>query len=156
MWEKLDMVHPINIKFFDDFLEESESDVGGPMRISVWACGFVILISLLGLLGMATYTTEMRVKEVGIRKVLGANVTTVTYLLSKDYIKLILYSAIVALPCGYFLSKSMMQFFAFRPNLSLWVLPLALIFILILALITICSQTIKAAVANPVDSLRYE
>lgn len=156
IWKKLDEIHPANFNFFDDFLDKSHRDVGGPVRISAWACGFVILISLLGLLGMATYTTETRVKEVAIRKVLGANVHNVTFLLSKDYIKIILYSAIIALPGGYFVSESMMQFFAFRPGLSLWVLPLSLIFILILALITICSQTIKAAISNPVESLRHE
>lgn len=155
-WKKFDKLHAINYKFFDDEQEELNASVAGPIKISGWACGFVILIALLGLLGMVTYTTEMRVKEIGIRKVLGASIPGVTYFLSKGYLKIILYSAIVALPGGYLLSEAIMQNFAFRPGLSLLVLPAALIFILVLALVTICSQTVRAAVANPVESLRYE
>ena len=155
-WKKFDKLHAIHYKFFDDEQEELNASVAGPIKISGWACGFVILIALLGLLGMVTYTTEMRVKEIGIRKVLGASVPGVTYFLSKGYLKIILYSAIVALPGGYFVSEAIMQNFAFRPNLSLWILPAALFFIFILALITICSRTLRAAVANPVESLRYE
>ena len=139
-----------------DTEETFNSSISGSIGISAWGCGFVILIALFGLLGMATYTTEMRVKEIGIRKVLGARVSTVTYLLSKSYLKLILISAVFALPGGYFLSDSLMQFFAFRPDLDLWVLPGALIFILMLALLTIGSQTVKAAHANPVETLRVE
>ena len=155
-WKKFDKLHVIHYKFFDDEKEELNASAAGIIKISGWACGFVILIALLGLLGMVTYTTEMRVKEIGIRKVLGASVPGSAYFLSKGYLKIILYSAIVALPGGYLVSEAIMQNFAFRPNLNLWVLPAALIFILVLALITICSQTVRAAVANPVESLRYE
>ncbi|MCU0645931.1 MAG: FtsX-like permease family protein, partial [bacterium] len=156
VWKKLDKVHSIHYVFFDDTQEQSNSEISGTINIFAWACGFVILIALLGLLGMATYTTEMKIQEIGIRKVLGASVSNMTYLLSKDYIKLILFSAIVAIPGGYFLADAIMQSFAYRPALALWVLPAALIFILLLALITIGSQTVRAAVANPVESLRYE
>ena len=128
--------------------------MSGIIGIFSWACGFVILIAFFGLLGMASYTTEMRIKEIGIRKVFGASVSNVAYLLSKDYIKLILYSAVFAIPAAYFLSSMFYQFFAFRPDLSLLVLPVALIFILILALITISSQTVKAALANPAETLK--
>ena len=155
-WKKFDKLHAINYKFFDDEQEELNASAAGIIKISGWACGFVILIALLGLLGMVTYTTELRVKEIGIRKVLGASVSGVAYFLSKGYLKIILYSAIIALPGGYFVSELIMQNFAFRPNLSLWILPAALLFILVLALVTICSQTVRAAVANPVESLRYE
>jgi putative ABC transport system permease protein len=156
VWNKLDKLHSIHYDFFDDAQEQISSEISGTINIFAWACGFVILIALLGLLGMATYTSEMRIQEIGIRKVLGAGVSNVTYLLSKDYIKLILFSAIVAIPSGYFLTEAIMQNFAYRPNLALWVLPAALIFILVLALMTIGSQTIRAATANPVESLRYE
>ena len=155
-WKKLDKIHPIQYVFMEDMQERTESQMGGTIRISAWACGFVILIALFGLLGMATYTAEMRVKEVGIRKVLGASVSGMAYLLSKDYIRLILVSAVFALPAGYFLSGSVMQFFAFRPGLSLWVLPGALAFVLSLALVTIGSQTVRAALADPAETLREE
>jgi len=156
VWKKLDKLHAIHYKFFDEEQEEQNASAAGIIKIFGWACGFVILIALLGLLGMATYTSEMRIQEIGIRKVLGASVSNVTYLLSKDYIKLILFSAVVAIPVGYFLTDAIMQNFAFRPVLTLWVLPAALIFILVLALITIGSQTVRAALENPIESLRYE
>ncbi|UCH63684.1 MAG: ABC transporter permease [Fidelibacterota bacterium] len=155
-WKKFDEVHGVRYEFFDDAKQQSDSEIGGIIGIFSWAAGFVILIALLGLLGMAIYSTEMRIKEIGIRKVLGASVSNLAYLLSKDYIKLILYSAAFAIPAAYFLSSMFYQFFAFRPGLSLWVLPAALIFILMLALITISSQTVKAATANPTETLREE
>jgi putative ABC transport system permease protein len=93
-WKKLDKVHAASFKFFDDARQDAGSEGRGIIGIFGGACGFIILIALLGLLGMASYTTEMRIKEIGIRKVLGASVSNVAYLLSKDYIKLILYSAV--------------------------------------------------------------
>jgi len=156
VWNKFDKVNSIRYFFFDEASETMEKQVRGTVKISTWVSGFIVMIALFGLLGMATYTTEIRVKEIGIRKVLGASVSGTTYLLSKDYIKLILYSAVFAIPCGYFLTDVLMQNFAFRPGLSLWVLPAALIFILILALVTIGSQTVKAAFTNPADTLRVE
>ncbi len=156
VWKKFDKVHPVRYTFFDDKQEEVNSSISGTIKISAWSCGFVILIALFGLFGMSAYTTEMRVKEIGIRKVLGANVPGVTYMLSKNYIKLILYSAAVAVPGTYFLTEAIFQSFAFRPELNLWVLPGALVFILILAFITLSSQTVKAALANPVDTLKEE
>lgn len=156
VWEKFDRIHPIQISFVGDLEERHRNQIGGTLKISMWACGFVIVIALFGLLGMAMYTSEMKVREIGIRKVLGASVSGVSLYLSKGYIKLILISAAFALPGGYYLSESMMQFFAFRPRLSLWVLPGTLAFILILAVMTISSQTVKAALANPVETLRTE
>ncbi|MFX0141409.1 MAG: ABC transporter permease, partial [Candidatus Hodarchaeota archaeon] len=156
LWKKFDKIHSVEYTFLDEEQEKIESDMGGTIAISAWGCGFIIIIALLGLLGMAMYTCEMRVKEIGIRKVLGASISGTTYLLSKGYIKLILYSAAFALPSAYFLSDGMFQFFAIRPGLSLWVPFVALIFILGLALITITSQTVKVALTNPVNTLREE
>lgn len=156
VWKKFDKVHAVIFEFFDDARQDAAIEMGGIIGIFGWACGFIIFIALLGLLGMASYTIEMRIKEIGIRKVLGANVSNVAFMLSKDYMKLILYSAVFAIPGAYIFSNMFYQFFAFRPDLSLWVLPAALIFILILALITIGSQTVKAALTNPVETLREE
>lgn len=156
IWKKFDDVHPVYCRFFNDEQQEIDSQMTGTLNISIWACGFVILISLFGLLGMATYTTELRVKEIGIRKVLGSSVYSAAFLLAKDYVKLILYAAVIAMPSGYFLAQVIYQAFSIRPGISLWVPPVALIFILSLALITIGSQTIKAAFTNPSDTLRVE
>lgn len=155
-WKKLDKVHAVSFEFFDDARQDAGREIRGVIGIFVGACGFIILIALLGLLGMASYTTEMRLKEIGIRKVIGANVFNIVVLLSKDYMKMILYSAVFAIPGAYVFSNIFYQSFAFRPDLSLWVLPAALFFILMLALVTISSQTVKAALANPAETLREE
>jgi len=153
-WEKLDKVHAARIEFFDDARQDAAREMQGIIGILGWACGFIILISLLGLLGMSGYTAEMRMKEIGIRKVLGANVSDVALMLSKDSVKLILCSAFFALPGAYIFSNLFYQSFAFRPGLSLWVPPAVLALVLILALITISSQTVKAALTSPVETIR--
>ncbi|MFC2168404.1 ABC transporter permease [Acidobacteriota bacterium] len=155
-WKKLDKVHALRIEFFDDARQDASRELGGIIGIFGGVCGFIILIALLGLFGMASYTTEMRIKEIGIRKVLGANAFNITSLLSRDTVKLILYSAVFAIPGGYIFSNMFYQFFAFRPDLSLWVLPTTLIFILLLALMTISSQTVRTALVNPVETLRED
>ncbi|MBT3250630.1 MAG: FtsX-like permease family protein [Candidatus Marinimicrobia bacterium] len=155
-WEKFDKLHPVNGVYFEDRQQEMDSMVSGILQISAGACGFVIIIALLGLLGMATYSTELKIKEIGIRKVLGASVTNVTYMLSKGYVKLILITAIVALPGAYFISDGIFQFFAVRPDQELWVLPVVLIFIMGLSILTIGSQTVKAAMLNPIENLRED
>lgn len=155
-WKKLDKVHAVSFEFSDDARQSAGREMRGIIGIFAWTCAFIILIALLGLLGMASYTAEMRIKEIGIRKVLGANVSNVVHFLSKDFMKLILYSAVFTIPGAYIFSNLFYQDFAFRPDLSLWVLPAALIFVLALGLITVGSQTVKAALANPAETLRDE
>lgn len=155
-WKKFDELHEMHVVFYDDAQAEIDNNMSGTVVLLAWASGFIIMLALFGLLGMATYTTQMRVKEIGIRKVLGASVKGVTYALSKSYLKIILISAIIALPGAYFMTDLIMQFTAFRPPLDLWVLPGALLFILLLTMFTIGSQTIKAAMANPVDAIQAE
>ncbi len=154
LWKQFDEVHKASFTFSDDAQEEYESAISGSITISVWGEGLIVLIALFGLLGMTAYTTELKIKEIGIRKILGASVQGSVYLLSKSYLKLIMYTAVVALPTGYFLSDLTFQFFPIKPDLSLWVPFAALLFILLLAFITVGSQTIKAAIANPVNTLR--
>lgn len=156
VWKKLDKDHAVSFEFIDEARQNASSEGRGIIGIFGFTCGFIILIALLGLLGMASYTTEMRIKEIGIRKVFGAKVSNIVFLLSKNHINLILYSAVFAIPGAYIFSNLLYQSFAFRPGLSLWVLPAALFFILILALITISSQTVKAALTNPTETLRED
>lgn len=119
---------------------------------SVWA----ILIACLGLFGLATYTVESRTKEIGVRKVLGASVSNITQLLSKDFLKLVLVSIIIASPITWYLMHKWLQDFAYRINISWWVFALAGLMALTIAFITVGFQSIKAAVANPIKSLRTE
>lgn len=117
---------------------------------------FTILIACLGLFGLITYAAEQRTKEIGIRKVLGASVANVTAMLSFDFIKLVLISTLVASPIAWFAMQQWLQGFAYRINISAWTFVLAAIAALVIALSTVSFQAIKAALANPVKSLRSE
>jgi len=115
-----------------------------------------IFIACLGLLGLATFAAQQRVKEIGIRKVLGASVTTVVGLLTKDFLKLVFISFIVASPIAWFAVNKWLQDFAYRVDIQWWIFPLAGVIAIIIAIVTISYQAIKAAIANPVKSLRTE
>lgn len=119
---------------------------------SVWA----IIIACLGLFGLATYTVESRTKEIGVRKVLGASVLTIAQLLSKDFLRLVLLAFVIATPVAWFAIHKWLEDFAYRIHLSWWVFVLAGIAAFAIAVLTISFQTVKAAVANPVKSLRTE
>ncbi|MFO7979602.1 MAG: FtsX-like permease family protein, partial [Candidatus Aminicenantes bacterium] len=115
-----------------------------------------ILISCLGLFGLASFTAEQRTKEIGIRKVLGASVSKIIFMLSKEYAKWVLIANIIAWPVAYFLMHSWLHDFPYRINLS-WVLFFATALLsLLIAQITVTFQAIKAAHSDPADSLRYE
>ncbi|MBN3583162.1 ABC transporter permease [Algoriphagus aestuarii] len=115
-----------------------------------------ILISCLGLFGLATFTTEQRVKEIGIRKVLGASIGGVVATLSKDFIKLVLLSLLVAIPVSWYVVDRWIQDFAYRVSIDWWVFAIAGILALLIALLTVSSQAIRAALVNPVKSLKSE
>lgn len=115
-----------------------------------------IFIACLGLFGLAAFTAERRTKEIGIRKVLGATVTNISAMLSKDFIKLVLVSMFIAFPVAYWAMDKWLQSFVYRVNISWWVFVVAGISALLIALLTVSFQSIKAAFANPVKSLRTE
>ena len=115
-----------------------------------------ILISCLGLFGLAAFATTQRTKEIGIRKVLGASVKQIVGLLSKDFIKLVLIAIIIASPIAYYFMNQWLQDFAYRINIEWWIFALAGIIAIAIALLTVSYQAIKAAIANPVKSLRME
>ncbi|HEY6978639.1 MAG TPA: FtsX-like permease family protein, partial [Chitinophagaceae bacterium] len=117
---------------------------------------FAIFIACLGLLGLSLFATAQRTKEIGVRKVLGASVSNIVMLLSKDFIKLVLIAFIIASPVAWYIMHTWLQDFAYRINISWWIFIAAGLLALIIALLTISFQSIKAAVANPVKSLRTE
>ncbi len=119
---------------------------------TVWA----IFIACLGLFGLATYTVESRTKEIGVRKVLGASVTGIAQLLSKDFIKLVLVSIVIASPLAWWLMNKWLQDFVYRISIQWWVFVLTGISAIVMALATVSFQAVKAASANPVKSLRTE
>jgi len=117
---------------------------------------FAIFIACLGLFGLVTYAAEQRIKEIGIRKVLGASVGTIVTMISKDFVKLVLIAFVIAFPVGWWMMNKWLQGFAYRTNISWWVFALAGLLTIAIALITVSFQAIKAALANPVKSLRTE
>ena len=121
-----------------------------------WATGLSIFISCLGLLGLAIYTTTQRTKEIGVRKVLGASVAQIVTLLSKELILLIILAFVLVTPIAYYAMNSWMQNFADRTTINWWIFALSGAGMLTAALFTLSFQTVKAAVANPVMSLRSE
>jgi putative ABC transport system permease protein len=110
----------------------------------------------MGLFGLATFSAEQRTKEIGIRKVLGASAGNITAMLSKTFLKPVFIASVLAFPIGWWVMNKWLQDFAYRVNISWWVFVLAAFITLLIALITISFQAIKAAIANPVHSLRSE
>ena len=115
-----------------------------------------ILIACLGLFGLVTYIAEARTKEIGIRKVLGASVVSITKLLSKDFLVLVLIALVIASPIAYYAMHSWLQDFAYRIEISWWVFVLAGVLAVLVALLTVGFQAVKAAVMNPIKSLKTE
>jgi len=115
-----------------------------------------IIIACLGLLGLATFAAQQRVKEIGVRKVLGASVFNVVTLLSKDFLMLVIIALILAVPVAWYVMNEWLKDFAYRINIQWWIFFVAAIIAIIIALVTISTQAIKAAVSNPVKSLRTE
>jgi putative ABC transport system permease protein len=120
------------------------------------ASSLAIFIACLGLFGLAAFTVEQRVKEIGIRKVLGASVPQVTALLSKDFLVLVIVSIFIATPLSWYAMDQWLQGFAYRTEITWWIFGIAGMVAVLIALITVSSQAIKAAVSNPVNSLRSE
>jgi putative ABC transport system permease protein len=148
--------YPIDYAFLDDVfnrLYEGEQREG---TLFNYFAGITIMISCLGLLGLAAFTAQVRTREIGVRKVLGASVSEIIGLLAKDFIKLVLIAIIIAIPVASFTMYKWLQDFAYRINIGWYVFALAGLMAILIAFITISFQSIKAALANPVKSLRSE
>ena len=149
-----------NAPFSYDFLDKTfELHYQAQQRAGTLFTTFAaiaIFISCLGLFGLATYTAQVKTKEIGIRKVLGASVGSVVQLISKDFLKLIIIATVIATPVAYWAMDKWLQDFAYKTNMSWWVFVLAALITFGVALITVGVKAIKAAIANPVKSLRTE
>jgi len=155
-WHKLNATEPFDYSFLDkDFQKNYDAE----NRLAAIVSDFTIiaiLISCLGLFGLATFSAEQRIKEIGVRKVLGASVTGIVTLLSKDFLKLVGIAIVIASPLAWFLMNKWLQSFAYRTHISWVVFAITAFIAMFIALVTISFQAIKAAVANPVKSLRTE
>jgi putative ABC transport system permease protein len=155
-WKQLNPNEPFEYTFLnDDFQRNYEAD----NRLAAIVRNFTIiaiLISCLGLFGLATFSAEQRTKEIGVRKVLGASVGNVVGLLSKEFLKLVFIAIVIASPITWFVMNKWLQDFAYRTNISWMVFAITALIAISIALLTISFQAIKAALANPVKSLRTE
>ncbi|MGN6266172.1 MAG: ABC transporter permease [Ginsengibacter sp.] len=155
-WDKFNTGEPFIFSFMDDLYNKTyaaEQNTGTILNIFAL---LTILVACLGLFGLVTYSAEQRTKEIGIRKVLGASVVSVTKMLSKDFIKLVFIACIVAFPLSWWAMHQWLQSFAYRINISWWMFLAAGVIAILIALITVSFQAIRAAMANPVKSLRSE
>jgi len=156
VWKKEYPDHPFDYEFLDDhFADVYRADTQVSSVVAVLAA-LAIVISCLGLFGLASYSAERRTKEVGIRKVLGASVQNIMAMLSKDFLKYVIIATLIAWPLAWFTVHAWLQDYAYRIQISWWIFILAGLVACLIALVTISFQAIKSALANPVKSLRSE
>jgi putative ABC transport system permease protein len=147
---------PFSYSFLDaDFNKIYEADQRTGKLFITFAV-FAIFIACLGLFGLVAYAAEQRIKEIGIRKVLGASAGTIVTMISKDFIRLVLIALVIAFPFAWWMMNKWLQSFAYRINISVWAFVLAGLLAIVIAMITVSYQAIKAAIANPVRCLRAE
>jgi len=155
-WHKILPMAPFEYTFLDeDVQKQYETEVTLSNIINSFTL-MAILISCLGLFGLAAFSAEQRTKEIGIRKVLGASVFNLTSLLSKDFIRLVIIAIVIATPISWWAMTKWLQGFAYRVNIAWWMFALAGLLAIAIALFTVSFQAIRAALANPVKSLRTE
>jgi putative ABC transport system permease protein len=155
-WKKSISDVPLEYSFVDESVAKQYGNEQKMQGIFYWFAGLSLLIACLGLFGLSIFVVERKVKEIGIRKVLGASITGIVGLLSKDFLKLVLIAAIVASPIAGYLMHEWLQDFAYRINIGWWVFVVSGIVALFIALITVSFRSVNAAIANPVQSLRTE
>lgn len=155
-WQKVVPEHPFLFSFLEQDIQQQYEIVERWGKIVGYASFFTILVACLGLFGLATLTVIPRTKEIGIRKVLGASTSNLVFLLSKDFGKLVIVANLIAWPVAYLAMNRWLQNFAYRVNMEFLFFVFAGVVALTIAIITVSFQSIKTAIANPVESLRYE
>jgi putative ABC transport system permease protein len=155
-WRELDPAHPFEYSFMDESFDKLYRSEEKLSQIFSLFSMLALFIAAMGLFGLALFMVEQRTKEIGVRKVLGASVGSIFLLISKEFAYLVLIANVVAWPAAYFLMQKWLQNFAYRVNMEPWLFMLSGVMALLIALLTISYQAVKAAMADPVDSLRYE
>ena len=155
-WRQFTNNQPFEYVFFDDqFAMLYKAEIQAGKVITVFA-GLAVFIACLGLLGLASFTANQRTKEIGIRKVMGATTSGILILLNRDFVKRVLVANLIAWPLAYFAMNKWLQNFAYRISLNIGMFLISAFAALLIALVTVSYQTLRAARGNPVDSLRYE
>jgi putative ABC transport system permease protein len=155
-WKSIKPGKEFEYSFMDEDFDSSYRAEQRMGTIFIIFTSLTIIIACLGLFGLAAYSAEQRTKEIGIRKVLGANVAAIVGMLSKDFIKLVVIAIVIAIPVAWFAMQQWLQGFAYRQNIQWWVIASAAVLAVLIAFVTISFQSIKAALANPVRSLKNE
>jgi putative ABC transport system permease protein len=156
VFKKFNPDYPFEYNFVDQEYARKFGDEQRTGTLASLFAGLTIFISCLGLFGLAAYMAQNRIKEIGVRKVLGASVMGVTTLLSKDFLKLVLISFAIASPIAWWAMHTWLQTYTYRVGISMWVFVLAAVVTIIISIITVSFQAVKAALTNPVKSLRSE
>jgi putative ABC transport system permease protein len=155
-WKEIDKIHAYEYKFFDEQLANTHAIFGDIISIVGFIAILAVSIACLGLLGMATYSAETRLKEIGIRKVMGASVNSILLLLSKGFVILLGIAILIGVPLAYFINNLWLQIFAYKVNFGFSIFGISILLMLILGLLTVGSQTLRAALASPSNTLRDE
>ncbi|MES1221584.1 MAG: FtsX-like permease family protein, partial [Bacteroidota bacterium] len=156
IFRKYNPAYPFDFHFTDQEYAQKFTDEQLTGKLASLFAALTIFISCLGLFGLAAYMAENRVKEIGVRKILGASVTNIAALLSKDFVKLVIVAIIIASPVAWWATSKWLQDYQYRINISWWIFAVAGAMAILIAIATVSFQAIKAAVANPVKSLRTE
>lgn len=158
IWKKLDPVHPVDWKMMEDEIDEAYTDAGfnDILTIVGYITFLAISLACLGMLGMAMYSTQTRMKEIGVRKVMGASSREVAVLLSKTFLILMLIAGVIGIPVGYFVGDLFLSTYAYKIDITPGLILTGIAIVVGLGAVTVWSQTWKAASSNPVKSLRYE
>ncbi|MFN7328221.1 MAG: ABC transporter permease, partial [Bacteroidota bacterium] len=156
VFKKLNPNYPFQYRFTDVDFEKKFSSINLISRLAGIFAGLAIFITCLGLFGLAAFTAEQRTKEVGIRKVMGASVSSLVLLISKDFSRLVIFAFLISAPISWWFLNDFLQRYEYRIEVAWWVLLAVGVFALVLALIIVSTQALKAAVMNPTRSLRSE
>jgi putative ABC transport system permease protein len=156
IFDKFNPGYPFDYQFTDEQYAKKFEYLELIGSLSLLVAFLAIFISCLGLFGLASFMAEQRTKEIGIRKVLGATVMNITALLSKDFLKLVIISIVIASPIAYFTMKKWLQDYEYRIEIGMGVFVLVMVVSIVIALLTVSYQAIRTGLANPVKSLRTE
>jgi len=156
VWSRFNPGYPISYTFMDDRINALYRNEARMMEMFGYFSLLAIFIACLGLFGLASFTTEQRTKEIGVRKVLGANISNIVILLSKEYSKWVLVANIIAWPVAYFAMTKWLANFAYHASIGLTIFVLTALVTFLIALLTVSYQSVKAALGNPAQALRYE
>ena len=155
-WEQMETGRPMQYSFLDDDFAQLYQQYTNFGKSLSYLTLLIIFTAVLGLFGLASFMAEQRTKEIGIRKVLGANTEQILFLLIKDFAKLVLLAGILSIPIGFFLSKNWLADFAYRISTEIWIFPVAILSVLTIAVLTVSFQAYRASQANPVDAIGCE